>query len=79
MQQIFVQHLLWAQPFLDAGDTAMNTTDKNPCPNGAYILVNIMTCSIPCLLAAKAGLKPDFLNFSLVIIPLYHSLGKQKI
>lgn len=46
MQQISVQHLHWAQSLLDAGDPAVNTTDKHPCPHGAYKPVNIMTCSV---------------------------------
>lgn len=45
-KKLFVEHLRWAQPFPDAGDTGMNITDKNPCPNGAYILVSITICSM---------------------------------
>lgn len=52
---------------------------NQPLPVGAYILVGTMASSVSPSLAWKLDEKPDFLNLSLVIIPLYHSLGKHRV
>lgn len=39
IEQIFIEHLLWARAFLFPKDIIVNKTEKNPCPPGAYILL----------------------------------------
>ena len=79
MQQVTVQHLNWSSPFLHAGDRAVNATNLTSARWSLHFSGNDGFFSIPPSLAWKLDEKPDFLNLSLVIIPLYHSVGKHRV